>query len=472
MSGSLDFERLYRAAPVWAQNGLASLEGWRLIRQRYGARYDDIAQVVEGRWSLIGSDLVDFQARRLRDHLIAADAAPYWRARFSDHGVQPRADDPFAEVAKLPVLTKAEVRVNMRDILNPMFDRSQLRSGHTSGTTGAGLVFFETADADRERWAVWWRYRAQFGLTRRTRCAVFAGRSIVPVRQSAPPYWRRNYPGRQLLLSGYHLSEDTVEAYWRALREWRPEWLHGYPSFIALFAGLCAERGLPPIDSIRSVTCGAENLLASQRRAIEATFGVRVRQHYGLAESVANVSERSTGCYVVDEDYSYVEFQQSDDRSALRIIGTNWSNPAFPLVRYDTGDMATLVATPVAPGTWREVASFDGRLEDYVILPSGARVGRLDHIFKDLVHIDEAQIYQAAVDRVEFRIVKGPGYDAQGEEAKLLKEARARLGDALVIELRYMKEIPRTGRGKLRLVISEVPSGALDRALSINHLAR
>ena len=84
------------------------------------------------------------------------------------------------------------------------------------------------------------------------------------------------------------------------------------------------------------------------------------------------------------------------------------------------------------------------------------RLGRLDHIFKDLVHVRQAQLYQPDVDHLIVRVVKGAGYDDNGEEARLRSEIRKRIGDSLDCRIEYVPELDAGGRGKLRFVISEV----------------
>src|SRR5438552_129797 len=108
MAAHIDLERLYRAAPLWAQNGLVSLEGWRLHRRRYGRGYWRIQNEVEQRWALTGDALTNLQHWRLANHLKVAAATPFWRRRFAQFGVNARASNPFAELAKLPILTKVE----------------------------------------------------------------------------------------------------------------------------------------------------------------------------------------------------------------------------------------------------------------------------------------------------------------------------------------------------------------------------
>lgn len=141
-----------------------------------------------------------------------------------------------------------------------------------------------------------------------------------------------------------------------------------------------------------------------------------------------------------------------------KIIGTNFTNPAFPLVRYDTGDLATVDdrRPPCACGYGgRIVELIDGREEDFVILADGSRIGRMDHIFKDMIDIKEAQIKQAVVGQIEVLVVPGRRYN-DATERKLRAEFANRIGDRAEITLRLVDEIERTGNGKLRFVISTI----------------
>ena len=102
----------------------------------------------------------------------------------------------------------------------------------------------------------------------------------------------------------------------------------------------------------------------------------------------------------------------------------------------------------------------DGRQEDYVILRNGARLGRMDHIFKDLTAIREAQIFQDTPGRIVVRVVKNPRYGSQ-DEAQLLQEFRKRVGEEATVEVEYPERIARTESGKLRFVISKIGAGKL-----------
>jgi phenylacetate-CoA ligase len=107
------------------------------------------------------------------------------------------------------------------------------------------------------------------------------------------------------------------------------------------------------------------------------------------------------------------------------------------------------------------VKSIDGRKEDYILTPDGRLIGRLDHIFKDMLNIKECQIFQENVDRVTFRIVRGKEYTEKDKKI-LLHEARERLGNQIKIDIDYVDAIERTTPGKLRFVMSKIPSAQID----------
>jgi phenylacetate-CoA ligase len=226
---------------------------------------------------------------------------------------------------------------------------------------------------------------------------------------------------------------------------------------LALLATYIHDLALVPPRSVRVITTGAESLSPAQRNHIERAFGAKVVEHYGQAESVANISECEKGSMHVDEDYSLVEFEALNGAPGrYRIIGSCWTNLAFPLLRYDTGDVATLEpgALCTCSRNGRIVQQIDGRIEDYLVLPNGVKIGRLDHIFKDCINIREAQIHQARNGCITFRVVKGVHYSA-ADEQQLENEARKRLGSDVRFGIEYCETIPKTASGKLRFVVSE-----------------
>jgi phenylacetate-CoA ligase len=206
---------------------------------------------------------------------------------------------------------------------------------------------------------------------------------------------------------------------------------------------------------------GAESLLSQQKALLHKAFGVIPRQHYGMAEAIANISECEAGAVHVDEDFAAVEFLPSPDGSGFKVVGTNFTNLLTPLLRYEIGDMVSLGKASCECGCGgRVVQTIDGRQEDYVVLGNGARIGRLDHVFKDMLSIQQAQIYQKLPGAIIVYIVRGDDYSPEAEHALLL-ELRQRLGPEMKIDIQYRDTLERSGAGKLRFVVSDLSEGSL-----------
>jgi phenylacetate-CoA ligase len=450
--------RIYSALPVGLQHLICSAEGYRLQHLRFGHDFGGLLRDGEARCAMSSADVATLRDRLFREFV--ADAAsgsafyreqPAYRAAAEGH--------PF-RAADLPILDKRAVQVGAARLARADVPRAQTVS--TSGSTGMGLRFPVTTTAVRRQWATWWRFRRWHGIERDQWCGYFGGRPVVPIRRRQAPFWRYNVPGRQVLFSGSHLSAETWAAYAAELTRRRLAWLHGYPSLLALLASYMVEQRATLGYDVRWVTTSAENLLPAQADVIERAFGVRPRQHYGMAEGAANASECPDGRLHVDEDFAFVEFIPVAGGTGCRVVGTNLTNRAFPLIRYDVGDIARVSGQACGCGRpGRIIDGIDGRREDYVVLPNGAMVGRLDHIFKEQLRVREAQIYQPDPTRVVLRLVGAKDFTTRDEQA-LVSAARTWLGTGLRIEIERRDSLPRTPAGKLRFVVSEVTAARLE----------
>lgn len=451
---------VYSMLPVWGQNLVCTLRGVQIQLDRYAPSFDQILAEVYERTFWSEAEIQTFRNQRLAAFVDSASQfVPYYKSLFAELNLRPTEIGSLEELVRLPFLTKATVQEDASKFLAQPSPR-RLRLVSTSGTTGAGLRFWSTQQALQEQWAVWWRYRRWHGIERGTWCAHFSGSMIVPISQTKPPFWRYNYPGRQIFFSGYHLSPKNMDYYIEEMNRRKPPWIHGYPSMIALLAAHILESRKRLEYPIRWITIGAEGLLPHQRDLIEQAFGVRPIQHYGMAEAVANISECPKGKLHVDEDFAAVEFVPVGAQQ-YRIIGTNLSNLATPLLRYDTRDIARISDSACDCGRpGRIVDSIDGRQEDYIVLKNGARIAAMNRVFKDFVNIREAQIYQEKPGEVVFRVVKSERYTMDDEH--LLRQAvRERLGDDTVVHIEYIDAVQRTANGKVRLVVSDIREGKL-----------
>ena len=85
-------------------------------------------------------------------------------------------------------------------------------------------------------------------------------------------------------------------------------------------------------------------------------------------------------------------------------------------------------------------------------MPGGRLLGRLDHIFKDMTSIREAQIQQISPEKLRLLVAPQPTWNAE-EEARLRAELTTRIGKATQVDVVLVDSVPRTEARKLRLVV-------------------
>ena len=69
---------------------------------------------------------------------------------------------------------------------------------------------------------------------------------------------------------------------------------------------------------------------------------MKIYDHYGLAETIVMLHDFGDSNYFNCTEYGFLELIETEDPEIKKIIGTNFNNYKFPLLRYDTGDLAMI----------------------------------------------------------------------------------------------------------------------------------
>lgn len=448
----------YRHSPIWAQESLIAAKSALRGLLREGPAFGAVsAQLQESQW-WPERQLREFQSQALRSIVESAVRdVPYYAERYRALGLDfSRLEFPKA-MERLPVIAKNDVRAGGAAFLSEA-RQMPLISGSTSGTTGAPLKLYQDLTAINRENAFIWRQLAWAGLRRGERRAWMRGDMVVPATQRKPPYWRLNRAENMLMLSSYHLSDLAAPAYGDALASFDPVVIQAYPSSIGFLAAWLLGSGLRYRGrSLRGIVTSSETLPAARRREIEEAFGCRVFDWYGQFERVAAIGSCERGRYHLLSDYAYVELLPAEG-GLFELVGTGFNNLSMPLVRYRCGDYVRPAPAQERCACGRSFPLIDevvGRADDPIRLPNGRSIGRLDHVFKGVEGILEAQIRQDRPDAVTLLIVPSATYGERTRET-LLANARERLGDEITLEVLTVATISRTRNGKFKGVVCHV----------------
>lgn len=449
--------RGYYAMPVWAQNLMLTAYGARLRFLRYGGSQARELDALLASERLPAEALRALQLERLNAQLrVAATSVPYYRRL----GLPERLER-LEDLAALPLLRKEEMRSHGTELVSTAGGGKPSLGIHTGGTTGLPLMIYCDRATLQRNYAFFGRLLRWAGVPDNPRVATLGGRTIVPPGQSHRPWWRRNYAMRTLMMSSYHIAPASVDAYLAALRDFQPDFIDAYPSSIEPLARRAVAAGITDIRP-RAIVTSSETMFPAVRAMVEQAFGCQVFDYYGAGEMAAFVSQCERGSYHPNPEFGVLEVVTDAGRPAGpgepgEIVATGFINPVMPLIRYATGDMAVQGGGPCACGrAFPVLERIEGRMDDVIITPEGRRIGRLDPIFKSAAAIVEARIVQDRTDHVRLEVVPDAGYSAAGE-AVLLDELKRRLGPSMRVDVLHVPAIPRTRRGKLRMVVREVP---------------
>jgi phenylacetate-CoA ligase len=469
---SLSRLTVFHSLPAPLQTVAASARGVWLNAWRYGPETESLVAEARERESWSPETWRTWQGSRCAELLNrAATRVPYYREQWQER--RRRGDRLSVErLENWPVLRKENVRVAARRLIADDCEIRRLFHEHTSGTTGTALNLWFPRSTLRRWYALYEaRIRRWNGVTRHDRWAIFGGQLVASVERKTPPYWVWNAAMRQLYCSAYHLAPQRIPSYLDALKRYRPAWVLGYASALATLAqGALEGGGAPP--RLNVVISNAEPLYPHQRERIAHAFDCAVRDTYGMAETVLGGSECSHSSLHIWPEVGILEVLRDDADEPVpagasgRVVATGLLNPDMPLVRYEVGDRAVLDPSSVPCPCGRllpRLSIVEGRLDDIVLTPEGARVGRLDPVFKADLPVREAQIVQEEIDLLRVRVVPAPGWGERDREA-IVERVRDRVGCRMNVLVEEVTVLERTTAGKFRAVVSHLPRELRDAA--------
>jgi phenylacetate-CoA ligase len=406
--------------------------------------------------------LADAKLRRLVAH--AAVHVPYYREVFARERLDVREIRGLDDLPKIPMLTKQTLRERFDDLVSDDFARHRAVLGTSGGSTGERTRFWlsrRTLDAED---AASWRHYIAAGYRFGDRCAAL----YAPLEGDAAdlPYFD-DWRGQRRYLNTSLLNRHSLRAGVDAALAHRADVLWAFPSHLDLFLRYVEESGDDRFRP-RVVLTNAEVLYEHQRERVRRVLGCDVFDWYGLGEHAAAAAECEHHGYHVPEEIVGVEILAGDREAPANepgeIVGTSLENLAQPIIRYRTGDFATRRHDRCACGRAHAlVREIGGRTQDVVSTPDGGwrvfRHGKLG--IEEVPGLEAAQLEQVEIRRFVVRAVAPRGLDAEARRLIGRRVVEA-IGFEAAVDVVEVAGLPRTERGKHRLVISRVPFSFLD----------
>lgn len=330
--------------------------------------------------------------------------SPFYRQKFAEAGV--KADDiqSLADIAKLPLTTKEELRYNYPWGMFTVPLKEIVRVHASSGTTGKPVVGGYTR-ADLKMW--------EEVMARTVTAAGITQDDVV-----------HNGYGYGLFTGGlgFHLGAEAVGAtvvpasagltkrQLMLMEDFGATVLTCTPSYSLVIAEEAAAEGIDIKErlKLRVGVFGAEPWTQKMRQEIEAALHLDAYDIYGLTEvigpGVSVECQHHNGLHIF-EDHFYPEVIDPSGGEPLgygvegELVFTTLTKEAMPIIRYRTRDRTTLHAEKCACGrTIVRMEKVLGRTDDMLIV-RGVNIfpSQIERVLLEFSELEPH--YQIIVDR-------------------------------------------------------------------------
>ncbi len=392
---------------------------------------------------------------------------PYYSKKWKELGISPDDINNLADIQKLPILTKSEVRSHSEDLISNISSKSNLIKSGTGGTTDSPITLYFDKRRMKIKEAEMHYFREMFHWFHGDKVAYLWGapQDISNIDTLKFRVINRLTYNRLYLFSSL-LNEDTMKDFLLKIGHFKPDIFQGYTNPMYVLSKYILDNGIT-VHRPKSIVLTAEPCSPQQRHTIEEAFSCEVFTFYGCREGgyVGSECSHHSG-YHINCSSIYMEFIK-DDRPAEtgelgNIVFTDLVNFDMPFIRYEIGDVGSPDNNPCSCGSPLPLMKFfAGRETDIFVSPDGSLVPGVSltgRIIEDCAGIAQLQFIQNTIETIKVKIVKGPMFS--DNDIKLLDEKLYTFFHGKIsIEKEFVDEIPKEKSGKTRFCISNVDKG-------------
>jgi len=331
------------------------------------------------------------------------DNIDFYRKKFDGLGVKPEDINSIADVVKLPLTFKTDLRDHYPFKMNAVPLEQIIRVHASSGTTGKPTVVSYTRK-DIDDWTE---------LMARTVMAT--GITHKDVVQNAYGYGLFtgglgfHYGAEKIGATVIPISGGNTDRQLMIMQDFGSTVITCTPSYALYIAEYAKKQDIEISKlSLRKALCGAEPSSENLRKSIEEALQIDVYDIYGLSEiygpGVSVECEKKKGMHIW-EDFFIIETLNKETYEPVAegeegvLAFTTLEKEGIPLIRYITYDISSITKEKCACGrTHARMKKVSGRSDDMLIV-RGVNVfpSQIEHTLMQIPGV--AGFYQINIDR-------------------------------------------------------------------------
>ncbi len=408
--------------------------------------------------TLSREELEKIQLSRLKETVfrVYEKVAPY-REKMIKAGVKPEDIRTLKDLAKLPFVTKQDMRDNYPFGLFAVPKTELVRIHASSGTTGKPTVVGYTEN-DLNTWTECVSRIACMGGADKTDVAQICFGYGMFTGALGLHYGLENI-GAAIVPSSTGNSEKQI----MYMKDFGTTLLVATPSYALRLAEVANEMGIDPKKdlNVKIGLVGSEMLTDAMREEMHKAWGndMLVTSNYGMSElmgpGVSGECEYMCGMHI-NEDYFIPEIINPETGEVLpagekgELVITCIKKEGLPLIRYRTKDITRLIYEPCKCGrTFVRMENLSGRSDDMLkirgvnVFPS--QIEEVILSFEELgPHYEIIVTREGYTDKLEIRVELTHSTDSFGVLQKISDNVRNKLRVVLGLDAKVKLESPNT----------------------------
>lgn len=330
----------------------------------------------------------------------------FYKKTFDAIGFDPEEIDDLAALSSLPLTSRKDLSAAYPYEMFAVPLREVVRIHSSSGTSDNPSIVGYTSN-DLRRWGdLVARFLSAAGVTRDDVVQVAFNYGLFTGA------FGLHYGAERLGASVVPSSVGNTRRQISILKDYRTTTLVCTPSYALRIAQVLASLEIDPKTlALRYGIFGGEPWDEEMRRSIEEKLYIKAYDNYGLSEvmgpGVAGECSYKQGMHV-SEDHFIAEIIDPATGAVLpdgttgELVLTTITKEAFPVIRFRTGDLASVDRSPCACGrTLARISRISGRCDDIVIV-KGINIypQEVGTILKEITGLGPT--YQLVVDRTDY----------------------------------------------------------------------
>lgn len=379
--------------------------------------------------------------------LYCQNEVPFYKKSFKENSFDPESiKKDIKNLQKLPVISKQIVRDNFPDLLMPTAKHPR----KTGGSTGQSVFFYyDDQGLDWTSAINLYSYEMAGKMLHHTDCHIASEIGVKPDKfiHSAMD-WLKLFSMNRSRLPFESFDDNDLKKSYRLLKMKRPYLLQGHPSSAYAIADYIERNNISREKLCSIFEPSGEMLTPKIVDSIEKNLGCKVVNRYGNAEFGVMAHSRKEDCYNKLQVFRRAFYIEEADKS--NIIVSCYTNYGLPLLRYDTGDIATI--NEEDDGCF--IYDIQGRVHDRVLINDQAYPTHfiMDYLDHKVRNIREFQILLTDNSAPQLLIVP----ENQDDYERIKNEILQKWPRGLTVESIDYKDLKRSGwRQKFRHVIDE-----------------